>query len=90
MFFKFHPYHRCNFQVHDSVPTEDEIKWDMKWLQNHRSRVPSWMQVEHFKGWFAEARKEETPAAKSVATEGTVTGMVLGVGKREGRDRKEG
>ena len=29
--------------VEDSVPTEDEIKWSVKRIQNHRSRVPSGM-----------------------------------------------
>ena len=34
----------------DSVPTEDEIEWVVKRLQNHRSGGASRMQAEHLKG----------------------------------------
>ena len=42
--------------VEDLVVTEDEIKWAVKQLQNHRSRGPSGMRAEKLKGWLAEAR----------------------------------
>ena len=52
------------FPVEDLVPTEDEIEWVVKRLQNHRSRGPSGMWVEHLKGWLAEARKEMAEVEK--------------------------
>ena len=52
------------FPVEDSVPTEDEIEWAEKRLQNHRSRGPSRMRAEHLKGWLEELRKEAAAAEK--------------------------
>ena len=51
------------FPVDDLVPTEDEIKWVVKRLQNHRSRGPSGMQVEYLKGWIAAASNKEKEKA---------------------------
>ena len=53
------------FQVEESVPTEDEIEWLVLRLQNNRSGGPSWMILEHLKGWLEEARKMEVAAAKA-------------------------
>ena len=60
------------FQVENSVPTEDEIEWDVKCLRNHCSWGPSGMRAEHLHGWLAEAQKEEAAAEKAAAAEGTV------------------
>ena len=49
---------------------EDDIKWAVKWLQNHRSEGPSGIRADHLKGWLAEARKEESARDKTAATEG--------------------
>ena len=57
------------FLVDDSVPTEDEIKWAVKRLHNHRSRGPSGIWAEHLKRWLAEARKsakDETTAGEEM------------------------
>ena len=59
------------FLVKDSVPTENNIEWAVKRLQNHRSGAPSGMQVEHLKGWLEEARKEDAAEEKAAVTEGT-------------------
>ena len=47
------------FPVDESVPTEDDIEWAVKRLQNHRSGGPSGMRAEHLKGWLAAPRKKE-------------------------------
>ena len=47
------------FPVYDSLPTEDNIEWVVKRLQNNRSGGPSGMRAEHLKVWLAEARKKE-------------------------------
>ena len=49
--------------VEDSVPTEDEIEWVVKRLQNYCSRRPSGMRDEHIKGWLMAARKKEKDKA---------------------------
>ena len=51
------------FLVDDLVPTEDEIEWVVKRLQNHRSRGPSGMWAEHLKGWIAAAKRKEREEA---------------------------
>ena len=58
--------------VDDLVPTEDEIEWAVKRLQNHRSGGPSGMQAKHLKGWIAAAKRkerEEAAAKKDHPTE---------------------
>ena len=59
--------------VDDSVPTEGNIEWAVKRLQNHRSEGSSRMRAEHLKGWLAAARnkdKEEAAAEQDNPTEG--------------------
>ena len=75
--------------MEDSVPTEDEIEWAEKWLQNHRSRGPSRMRAEHLKGWFTEARRDESVSANLSETEGTtaVIGGILGEEMDEIREK---
>ena len=46
------------FPVEDSVPTEDEVKWEVKGLHNHCFGGVSGMRAEHIKGWLAEARMQ--------------------------------
>ena len=58
------------FPVWELVHMEDDIKWAVKWLQNHRSEGPSGIRADHLKGWLAEARKEESARDKTAATEG--------------------
>ena len=45
------------FPVDDSVPTEDEIEWEVKLLLNRLSRGPLGMRAKHLKRWLAEVRK---------------------------------
>ena len=42
------------FPMDDLVPTEDEIEWVVKRLQNHRSRGASGMRAENIKRWLVE------------------------------------
>ena len=50
--------------VDELVPTEDNIEWAVKRLQNHCSGGASGMWAEHLKGWLAaEKRKEREEAA---------------------------
>ena len=52
------------FPVDDSVPTENEIKWAVKILQNHCSGGPSGMRAKHLKGGLSvEKSKEREEAA---------------------------
>ena len=51
------------FLVEDLVPTEDNIEWAVKRLQNHCSGGPSGIRAKHLKGWLAAARKKENEAA---------------------------
>ena len=45
------------FPVDNSVPTEDEIKWAVKRIRNHRSWGASGMRAEHIKGgWKRQGR----------------------------------
>ena len=46
------------FPVDDSVPTEENIKWAVTRLHNHRSGESSGMRDKHLKGWLEEARKK--------------------------------
>ena len=58
------------------VPTEDEIEWEMKRLQNHRSGGPSGMRTKHLKGWLVAAKRkkrEEAAAEKEHLTEERMT-----------------
>ena len=48
-----------SFLVDDSVPTEEEIEWAVKRLQNYLSWGLSGMRAEHLKGWIAAARMKE-------------------------------
>ena len=76
------------FQVQDLVPTEYNIEWAVKRLENHRYGGPSGMQTEHLKGWLVKAQKEEEAAAKAVVTEGT--GVLLGgTGGEDTEEKKE-
>ena len=54
------------FAVEDGVPTEAEIEWAVKRLQNNRAGGPSRMRAEDLKGWLAAARRgeKEREAAK--------------------------
>ena len=45
------------FEVEDGVPTEAEVEWAVKRLQNNRAGGPSRMQAEDLKGWLAAARR---------------------------------
>ena len=47
------------FLVVESVSTEDEIKWAVKRIRNHRSGGPSGMRAEQLKRWLATERKAE-------------------------------
>ena len=61
------------FPVDYSVPTEDNIEWTVKRLQNHRSGGTSRMRVEHMKGWLAADKnkdKEEAAAEQENPKEG--------------------
>ena len=51
------------FPVEDSVPTEDDIEWEVKRLLNHYSGGASGMWAEHLKGWLVAVRKKEKEAA---------------------------
>ena len=53
------------FPVDDLVPIEDDIKWAVKRLQNHRSGGDFGVWSEHLKGWLAAARKKEKEEAAS-------------------------
>ena len=65
------------FLLDDSVPTEDDIEWTVKQLQNHRFRGLSRMRDEHLKGWLAAARKKD----KEEATAGEETADSIRVGR---------
>ena len=60
------------FPVDNLVPTEDDIKWAVKLLRNHRSRGPSGMRTKHLRRWLVAASKagKEDPAAEEETTEG--------------------
>ena len=45
------------------VPTEYDIEWEVRRLQNHRSREPLGMRAEHLKGWIVTARKKDKEEA---------------------------
>ena len=45
--------------VDESVPMEDDIKWEVSQPQNHCSGGPSGMRFEHLKGWLAASKKKE-------------------------------
>ena len=45
--------------MEDGVPTEAEIEWAVKGLQNNRARGSSRMWAEDLKGWLAAARQGE-------------------------------
>ena len=45
------------FAVEDGIPTEAEIEWAVKRLQNNRAGGPSRMRAEDLKGWLAAARR---------------------------------
>ena len=64
------------FLVDDLVPTEDEIEWAVKGLQNHCSGGPSGIRAEHLKRWLAAARKaaKEETATGEETTEGNNRG----------------
>ena len=73
--------------VDNSVPTEDEIKWAVKCLRNHRSRRPYGMRSEHLKRWLAVARNqakekvavgEETMEGNNRGVYGAYVGVQLG------------
>ena len=68
--------------MEDLVPTEDDIEFAVKRLQNHRFGGTSGMRAEHLKDLLEKARKEEAAEAKSAATEGT-TALLGGTGVEE-------
>ena len=45
--------------VDELVPTEEEIEWAVKHLQDHRSRGPLGMRSKHLKGCLAAAINKE-------------------------------
>ena len=47
----------------DLLPTEEEIEWTVKRLQNHRSGGPLGMRDDYLKGWLAAASKKEKEEA---------------------------
>ena len=47
----------------DLLPTEDDIEWAVKRLQNHRSGGPFGMRDKHLKGWIAAAKRKEREEA---------------------------
>ena len=47
------------FVVEDGVPTEAEVEWAVKRLQNNRAGGPSRMRAEDLKEWLAAARRGE-------------------------------
>ena len=53
------PIYMQPFPVDDSVPTEDEIEWEVTLLHKHRSRGTSGMREEQLKMWLATARNAE-------------------------------
>ena len=54
------------FEVEDGVPSEAEVEWAVKRLQNNRAGGPSRMRAEDLKGWLAAARRDETEREKQV------------------------
>ena len=69
-------------KVEESVTMEDKIEWAVKRLRNHCSGAPSGMRAEHLKGWFTEARNDESVSANLSETEGT-TAVIGGTGRGE-------
>ena len=65
------------FQVDDSVPMEDKVKWVVSRLRTNLSRGSSGIRVEHLREWVKEARKAEAPEAETEVETvgGTETGM---------------
>ena len=61
------------FPVEDSVPTEDEIKWAVTRLRNHRYGGPSGMRAEHLNRWLATARKSEKEKETAKKEEATTS-----------------
>ena len=47
------------FEVEDRVPDEGKIEWAVKCLRNNCAGGPSWMRVEHLKGWLTVAQRGE-------------------------------
>ena len=71
------PFSVETFPVDDSVPTEEEMEWEVTRLLDHRSRGPSGMSSKHLKGWLAEAQKkerEEAAADQNIQMEGMTSG----------------
>ena len=47
------------FSINDSIPDEEEIKWEVSHMQYNCSGVPSGMRADHLRKWLKEDQKEE-------------------------------
>ena len=61
--------------MEDGVPSEAEVEWAVKRLQNNRAGGTSRMRAEDLKGWLAAARrgeKEREANTKDVGDRGEI------------------
>ena len=42
------------YPIDDSIPTDEEVEWEVHRLRGHRSGGPSWIHVEHLWEWLKE------------------------------------
>ena len=76
----------------DSVPTEDNIEWAVKRLQNHCSGGPSGVQDKHLKGLIAAERnkeREEAAAEQDNLTEERTMSGPDRTGREGSEERRE-
>ena len=51
------------FPLDESVPTEDDIEWEVRRLRDKYSRRPSIIRAEHLQQWLREAQNSEEDTA---------------------------
>ena len=56
------------FSINNSIPDEEEIKWEVRCLQYNRYGGSSGMRVDHLQKWLKESHKEEGAAVMDIAT----------------------
>ena len=75
--------------INNSVPTEEEVEWEVRRLWGHRSGGPSQVRSENLREWLREHRAEKSAEAKAKEEKAEAEGETSGSEERES-EAKEG
>ena len=75
--------------IYDSVPTEEEVEWEVRRLRGNRSGFSFWMHAENLREWLMEHQVTEAVAEAEEKSELKYRARGANEGGEEGEDQEQ-